>query len=220
MRGVMIVGGMALIHQFEWITYVFGILLLVTAVKLMTSSDESVDPEHNPLVRLTRRLVPVNNDIESGKFFARIDGKFAVTPMLLVLVMVETTDLLFAVDSIPACFAVTQDPFIVFTSNIFAVLGLRSMYFALASIMDKFRYLKQSLIFLLAFIGVKMLLVHVLHIPAWISLSFIAGILSVGVISSIIVARREAEQALETEQTEFDEAVLEVAPAEEGSSDR
>ena len=221
MRGVMIVGGMALIHRFEWITYVFGLLLLATAVKLMTSSDESVDPEHNPLVRLTRRLVPVNNDIESGHFFARIDGKFAVTPMFLVLVMVETTDLLFAVDSIPACFAVTQDPFIVFTSNIFAVLGLRSMYFALASIMDKFRYLKQSLIFLLAFIGVKMLLVHVLHIPAWMSLSFIGGILSVGVISSIIVARREAEAAVETEQTEFDDAVLEEpAPAEEGAGDR
>jgi tellurite resistance protein TerC len=192
MRGAMIIGGLALIHKFEWVTYIFGTMLLATAIKLMTSTSETVDPEHNPLVRLTRRMVPVVNDIESGKFVTRVDGKFAVTTMFLVLVMVETTDLFFAIDSIPACFAVTQDPFIVFTSNIFAVLGLRSMYFALASVMDKFRYLKQSLIFLLAYIGVKMLLVHIWHIPTFVSLSMIAGILSVGIGASIVAARREA----------------------------
>jgi tellurite resistance protein TerC len=192
MRGAMIIGGLALIHKFEWVTYLFGAMLLATAIKLMTSTSETVDPEHNPLVKLTRRMVPVVNDIESGKFFTRVDGKFAVTTMFLVLMMVETTDLFFAIDSIPACFAVTQDPFIVFTSNIFAVLGLRSMYFALASVMDKFRYLKQSLIFLLAYIGVKMLLVHIWHIPTFVSLAMIAGILSVGVGASIVAARREA----------------------------
>jgi tellurite resistance protein TerC len=208
MRGAMIIGGLALINKFESLTYIFGAMLIFTAIKLMTSTSETVDPEHNPLVKLTRRMVPVVNDIESGKFFTRVDGKFAVTTMFLVLMMVETTDLFFAIDSIPACFAVTQDPFIVFTSNIFAVLGLRSMYFALASVMDKFRYLKQSLIFLLAFIGVKMLLVHIWHIPTWVSLAFIAGILSVGVGASIVAARRDAANG-HSEQTEFGDGLME-----------
>lgn len=194
MRGIMIVGGMALIHKFEWITYVFGAMLLLTAVKLLTSNSEEIEPEHNPLVKLTRRLMPVVDDMESGKFFAQVNGRRAVTPLFIVLMLVESTDLLFAIDSIPACFAVTFDPFLVFTSNICAVLGLRSLYFALASVMDKFRYLKQSLVFLLAFIGVKMLLVHSeWSVPASISLIFIAGILGVGVLASIIAAQRERE---------------------------
>ncbi len=192
MRGAMIVGGMALIHQFEWLTYVFAVMLLATAAKLMVSQHEAIEPERNPLVRLTRRFVPVVDDVESGKFFTRVDGKFAVTTMFLVLLLVESTDLLFAIDSIPACFAVTQDPFLVFTSNIFAILGLRSLYFALAAIMDTFRYLKQSLVFLLAFVGVKMLLVHTeAAIPTWVSLSFIAGILGVGIAASVLALQRE-----------------------------
>lgn len=192
MRGIMIVGGMALIHRFEWLTYVFAAMLLATAAKLMVSQHESIEPEKNPLVKLTRRFVPVVNDVESGNFFTRQDGKFAVTTMFLVLLLIESTDLLFAIDSIPACFAVTQDPFLVFTSNIFAILGLRSLYFALAAIMDTFRYLKQSLVFLLAFVGVKMMLVHTeAAIPTWVSLSFIAGILGVGVGASVIAMQRE-----------------------------
>ena len=192
MRGVMIVGGMALLHKFEWLTYVFAVMLLGTAAKLMVSQHEAIEPEKNPLVKLTRRFVPVVDEVESGKFFTRVDGKFAVTTMFLVLVLIESTDLLFAIDSIPACFAVTSDPFLVFTSNIFAILGLRSLYFALAAIMETFRYLKQSLVFLLAFVGVKMMLVHTeAAIPTWVSLSFIAGILGVGVGASIIAMRRE-----------------------------
>jgi tellurite resistance protein TerC len=154
--------------------------------------------------------VPVVNDMESGKFFARVDGRRAVTPLFIVLMMVESTDLLFAIDSIPACFAVTFDPFLVFTSNIFAVLGLRSMYFALAAVMDKFRYLKQSLVFLLAFIGVKMLLVHSeWSVPASVSLIFIAGILGVGILASIIAARREAEEG------DFGQSELDGIPPED-----
>lgn len=210
MRGIMIVGGMALIHKFEWITYIFGAMLLFTAVKLMSSNSEEIEPEHNPLVKLTRRLVPVVPDMESGKFFATIDGKRAVTPLFIVLMMVESTDLLFAIDSIPACFAVTFDPFLVFTSNIFAVLGLRSMYFALAAVMDKFRYLKQSLVFLLAFIGVKMLLVHSeWKVPASVSLIFIAGILGVGILASLIAARREAREG------DFGQSELDGIPPED-----
>jgi tellurite resistance protein TerC len=195
MRGIMIVGGMALIHKFEWMTYLFGVMLLGTAVKLLTSNSEEIEPEHNPLIKLTRRMVPVVDDMESGRFFVWLEnGKRAVTPLFLVLLLVESTDLLFAIDSIPACFAVTQDPFLVFTSNIFAVLGLRSLYFALAAIMGMFKYLKHSLVFLLAFIGVKMLLVHTEYkIDAKISLLFIGGILGVGIIASLIAAKRERE---------------------------
>lgn len=195
MRGVMIVGGTVLLHRFEWLTYIFAAMLLATAAKLMVSQHEAIEPEKNPLVKLTRRIVPVVDEVESGKFFARVDGKFAVTTLFIVLVLIESTDLLFAIDSIPACFAVTKDPFLVFTSNIFAILGLRSLYFALAAIMDTFRYLKQSLVFLLAFVGVKMLLVHTdAAIPTWVSLTFIAGILGVGVGASIIAMRRDSHQ--------------------------
>jgi len=194
MRGMMIGIGAALISRFHWIIYVFGVMLILTAVKLLLAGDSHVDPEKNPLVRIARRIYPVSKDYEGEKFFTVVDGRKAVTPMFLVLLVVESTDVMFAVDSIPAIFAITQDPFLVFTSNVFAILGLRSLYFALAAIMGKFRYLKVSLVFILAFVGVKMLLSGVYHIPTGVSLGTIAGILAVGIIASVMATRDDGHK--------------------------
>jgi tellurite resistance protein TerC len=190
LRGVMIALGAALIERFEWIIYVFGGLLLVSAVKMMLTDEEEFDPEKNFVVRAVRRLYPVTPEIGSGRFFVRMDGQWMATPLFLALVLIETSDVLFAVDSIPAVFAVTRDPFLVFTSNIFAILGLRSMYFVLAGFMHQFRYLKTSLVFVLAYVGVKMLVSHHYPIPNLVSLAFIAGILIVGVLASLLASSR------------------------------
>lgn len=189
LRGVMIGVGAALIHQFDWIIYVFGAFLIYTAIKMAFSKDEQVDPEHNPAVRLVRKLFPVTPTFDGQKFFTRNSpthpGVLAATPLLLALVMVETADVIFAVDSIPAIFGITLDPFIVFTSNIFAILGLRSLYFCLAALIDRFRYLKWSLVVILAFVGGKMLLAHTpLHIDATWSLVVVLAVLALGVVAS------------------------------------
>jgi tellurite resistance protein TerC len=191
MRGLMILAGAALIERFDWIIYVFGALLIMTAVKMLIVRHDNLDPGKNPLIRLAKRLYPLTDDFDGPKFFAHVDGKRAITPLFLSLLIVESTDLLFAVDSIPAIFAVTRDPFIVFTSNVFAILGLRSLYFALAGMMEKFRHIKSSLVFVLAFVGVKMLLTHYYPIPTFVSLSIILGILAVGLIASIVGAKRD-----------------------------
>lgn len=191
MRGAMIAAGTMLIHRFAWITYVFGMLLIVTAIKLLVVRHDNLEPDRNLLVRLARRVYRISTELDGQKFFTRVAGERAVTPLLLVLLVVESTDVLFAVDSIPAIFAITRDPFIVFTSNVFAMLGLRSLYFVLAGVMDRFRYLKTSLVFLLAFVGVKMLLVHHYPIPTLVSLGIISGILSVGVLASILAGHRD-----------------------------
>ncbi len=190
MRGIMIAAGTALIRRFDWIVYVFGGLLIVTAVKLLVTRHDTIDPTKNPLVRLARRLCPVSDHFEEERFFTRIGGRRAITPLFLVLLVVESMDVLFAVDSIPAIFAVTRDPFLVFTSNVFAILGLRSLYFALAGVMNKFHYLQTSLVFVLAFVGVKMILSHHHPIPTWVSLTVIGAILSVGVLASLVAANR------------------------------
>lgn len=186
LRGLMIAAGTALIQRFDWTIYVFGGLLIVTAIKMLLTQTDEVEPEKNPLVRLARRLYPVTSDFHEQKFFTYIDGKRAITPMFLVLLVVESTDVLFAVDSIPAIFAITSDPFLVFTSNVFAILGLRSLYFALAGMMGHFRYLKASLVFVLAFVGVKMILSDYYHIDTIVSLAVIIGILGVGIVASLI----------------------------------
>ncbi len=191
MRGLMILAGVALIERFDWIIYVFGALLIMTAVKMLIVRHDNLDPGKNPLIRLAKRLYPLSDDFDGPNFFTRIDGKRAITPLFLSLLIVESTDLLFAVDSIPAIFAVTRDPFIIFTSNVFAILGLRSLYFALAGMMEKFRYIKSSLVFVLAFVGVKMILMHHHPIPTFASLAIILGILTVGVLASIIGAKRD-----------------------------
>jgi tellurite resistance protein TerC len=190
MRGIMIAAGAALIHRFDWIIYVFGGLLILTAVKMLLAGDQDIEPDRNPLVRLARKLYPVTPTYEGEHFFSRINGRRAITPLFLVLLVVESTDVLFAVDSIPAIFAVTTDSFLVFTSNVFAILNLRSLYFALASIMHKFRYLKVSLVFVLAFVGVKMLLSHHYPIDTLVSLSVVAGILAVGIVGSMFPGHR------------------------------
>lgn len=194
LRGIMIIGGATLIQKFSWMIYLFGGLLIVTAIKMLITNNESIDPEKNILIRAARKFYPVTNDFESHKFFTKINSKRAITPLFLVLLVIESTDVLFAIDSIPAIFAVTTDSYIVFTSNIFAILGLRSLYFALAAMMDKFKYLKISLVFVLAYVGVKMILSHIYPIPTLISLSVISGILFVGTVSSIIVNKRNLEK--------------------------
>ena len=192
MRGGMIALGAALIERFTWITYVFGTILIATAVKMLIQRDDNIDPEHNWLIRLARRFMPTTSEMSEGKFLLKKEGITYVTPLFLVLLMVETTDLLFAIDSVPAVFAVTHDPFIVFTSNVFAILGLRSLYFALAGLMNQFHYLKISLVFILAYVGSKMLLAHHYPIPIPVTLGVIGGILAVGILASIFGAPKEA----------------------------
>lgn len=196
LRGVMIGAGAALISRLDWMIYVFGGLLFLTALKLLFSKDEKVDPEKNPLVRVARRFFPVTDHFHEQKFFVKQKGgRLAITPLFLVLLVIESSDVVFAVDSIPAIFAVTLDPFIVFTSNVFAILGLRSLYFALAAIMGMFHYLKYSLVFILAFVGVKMVLAHHFHIPTALSLAVIAVSLTAGIVASSLKSRAEARAA-------------------------
>lgn len=187
LRGAMIGAGAALLHQFSWMMYVFGGILLLTAGRMALQKDESVDIEHSWTLKLVQRFYPVSPEFHGRHFTTRLpDGRRAVTPLLLVLLLVETTDVLFAVDSIPAVFSVTVDPFLVFTSNVFAILGLRSLYFALAGMMDRFHYLKAALVVLLAFIGLKMLLAKVVTIDAAPSFAIIVAILATGVTASLL----------------------------------
>lgn len=187
MRAAFIAIGAALLAKFHWVIYIFGAFLVITGVKMGVAKNEGVEPSENPVVRLVKRLVPMTDRFEGEKFFARHAGKLLATPLFLVLVMVETTDLIFAVDSIPAIFGVTRDPFIVYTSNVFAILGLRSLYFLLAGIIHMFRYLKLGLAVVLTFVGVKMLLTSVYKMPIEISLGVVIGILGISVLASILI---------------------------------
>ncbi|KAF0181609.1 MAG: tellurite resistance protein TerC [Limisphaerales bacterium] len=194
MRGVMIGAGAALIKQFHWLLYVMGGFLVFTGIKMLFVDDDGVHPEKNPAIKLAKKFFPVTHAFDGQKFVTRLDGRTALTPLALVLVMVETTDLIFAVDSIPAIFAVTQNPFIVFTSNVFAILGLRSLYFVLAGAIGFFRYLKVGLSIVLAFIGVKMLLgIWDIQIRSGISLTIVLAIILTSMAASIVVARREGK---------------------------
>lgn len=192
LRGAMIAAGSALIHAFDWMFYVFGAILLFSAARMLKSDDEQFDPGKSVLVRIARRVYPVTDQLDGERFFTTVDGARAATPLFVTLLLVDFADVVFAVDSIPAIFAVTQEPFIVFTSNAFAILGLRSLYFAIAGLMMMFRYIKFSLIFILAFVGVKMMLHHHVDIPHAISLGVIIGFLVIGIIASLWVSRREA----------------------------
>lgn len=195
MRGFMIWLGTELIHHFSWALYVFGAFLVITGIKMLFSDGEGVHPERNLALRCTRRVFPVSHDFEKTRFFTRLDGKFALTPLALVLVMVETTDLIFAVDSIPAVFAITQKPFIVFTSNVFAILGLRSLYFVLAKLIGYFRYLQAGLSIVLVFIGAKMLVAHWnIKIPIGTALAVVVGIIGLSILCSVLIRKREDQQ--------------------------
>jgi len=189
MRGVFILAGVGLIRRFYWVVYLFGTLLIYSGIKLLRQGEDEVRPERNPVLRAFRRWMPVTEDYVGGKFWVRQPGLYA-TPLVVVLLMVETTDILFAVDSIPAVLAITLNAFIVYTSNVFAVLGLRSMYFALAGVMDLFHYLHYGLSVVLIFIGVKMLLSHYYKIPTEVALGAVAGVLAVSVVLSVLVPKR------------------------------
>jgi tellurite resistance protein TerC len=191
MRAAFIFAGSALLAQFHWVIYIFGAFLIITGLKMALFRNSEMHPENNPVLKLVRRLVPVTKDYVKDHLFVKQAGRWAATPLFLVLVLIETTDLVFAVDSIPAIFAVTRDPFLVYTSNVFAILGLRSLYFLLAGVMGKFHYLKLGLSAVLVFVGVKMTIVELYKIPSFISLGVIALILTVAVVASLLRARKE-----------------------------
>lgn len=191
MRGVFILAGVSLMNRFHWIVYVFGALLVYSGIKLFFQEETEIHPEKNPLLKLFRRWMPVTKDYEGSKFFVRRAGLYA-TPLLIVLLVVETTDLLFAVDSIPAILAITVNAFIVYTSNVFAILGLRSMYFALAGMMEMFHYLHYGLSVVLMFVGAKMLVSHYYDVPTHIALAVVAGVLAVSVGLSVMFPKKQA----------------------------
>jgi tellurite resistance protein TerC len=207
MRGVFIGLGAVLIAKFHWILYIFGAMLVITGIRMAFRGDEEFDGEQNPVVKLVRRFMPMSHEFHGKHFFTVENGKRLATPLLLVLVLVEVTDLIFAVDSIPAIFGVTRDPFLVFTSNIFAVLGLRSLYFLLAAVVDKFYLLKYGLAVILTFVGTKMLGEHWFEIDILPSLGIILGVLAVAIIGSIVRPRPSSRVPAPTAQ-----------PAERGRS--
>jgi tellurite resistance protein TerC len=186
MRAAFIAAGAVLISTFHWVIYVFGAFLLLTGAKILRQGDAEVQPERNPIVRLFQRVIPMVSGYESGRFLVRQKGKLFSTPLALVLVTVEATDLVFATDSIPAIFGITRDPFIVYTSNVCAILGLRSMYFMLASVIDRFAYLGTGLGIILIFVGIKMLISGFCTIPIGLSLAVVATILSIAIILSLL----------------------------------
>jgi tellurite resistance protein TerC len=186
MRGIFIATGVALINRFHFIIYIFGAFLIYTGYKLFRQEEAEIHPERNPVLKAFRRYMPVTQDYEDAKFLVKRGARWFATPLAVVLVVVETTDVLFAADSIPAILAITRDPFIVYTSNVFAILGLRSLYFALAGMMEVFHYLHYGLAIILAFIGVKMVLSEVFKIPIGIALGVVAAVLAVSVLASVI----------------------------------
>ncbi|MBA3346057.1 MAG: TerC family protein [Gemmatimonadales bacterium] len=196
MRLIMIGLGALLLERFEWIIYVFGGILIITGIRMMTQKEERIEPEKNPIVRLARRILPFTNSYDGANFFTRSGtGRLYATPLLLVLLVVEWSDLVFAIDSIPAIFAITRDPFLVYSSNVFAILGLRALFFVLAGMMDKFAYLKPGVALILVFVGLKMTLSHWVHLPTLASLAVIMITLAVAVGLSIRRSAREARLA-------------------------
>jgi len=192
MRGGMIAVGTALIERVAWIVYVFGGVLIITAIKMAFTHTETVDPSSSRVVRVMSKFLPITHEFDGQKFFTRINARLFGTPLLVALLMIEFTDLIFAIDSIPAVFSITADPFIVFTSNVMAILGLRSLYFCLSSIIQKLKYLKPALVVVLLFAGVKMCLVHTpFKVPTDVSVGVIIGVLAVGAAASLISMRRE-----------------------------
>ena len=195
MRAIMIALGAIMLEQFSWIIFVFGGILIVTGARMFGSSDHQVEPEKNPIVRVARRILPFSGAYDGQRFFTRsVDGRLMATPLLLVLLVVEWTDLVFAIDSIPAIFAVTRDPFLVYSSNVFAILGLRALFFVLAGMMDKFTYLKPAVALILVFVGIKMLASYWIHLPTTLSLGVILLTLTGGIVLSLRAASRRATE--------------------------
>jgi tellurite resistance protein TerC len=190
-RGIMIFLGASFIKKFHWSTYLFGIILIYSAIRMMTARHDNVDYYKNPVLRFISKIYPIQWENRSSKYFIRDKGRLLITVSFATLVVIEFTDVLFALDSIPAILAITTDSFIVFTSNIFAILGLRSLYFFIASMMDRFRYMKFSLVFILMFVGVKMILVNHYKFPTWVSLCFILGALFIGIVTSLMSGEKD-----------------------------
>ena len=202
MRALFIFGGLAILDKFHGIIYVFAAFLVFTGIRMLVQDDQKIDPEKNPVVRLFKRMMPVTKDFQGANFFVKIDGKRFATPLFVVVIMVEVSDVIFAVDSIPAVLAITQDPFIVYTSNVFAILGLRSLYFALDGLHNLFRYLKYGLSFILIFVGVKMFLADIYPISIMYSLLTIAGILATSIAASLIIRHNVEEEKAEEDEEE------------------
>jgi tellurite resistance protein TerC len=195
LRAAMILAGAAMLTRFHWLIYVFGAFLILTGIKLFLHRNKELDPEEAWAMRIARRLIPSTAKLDGKRFFTAENGRRVATPLFMALVLVEVTDVLFAVDSIPAIFAVTTDPFIVFTSNIFAILGLRSLFFLLAGLVEKFRYLKVGLAAVLVFVGAKMTAMEIIKMPAVASLVVVALLIGASVVASLLAARREKETA-------------------------
>ncbi|WP_415909063.1 TerC family protein [Oleiharenicola sp. Vm1] len=194
MRALFIFAGISLINAFHWIIYVFGAFLVYTGIKLaLPKKDDGFEPEKNPAVKLARKVFPVTTTFEGGHFFTRQNGRLAATPLFLVLVVVETTDVMFALDSIPAVIAITRNEFIVFTSNIFAILGLRSLYFAVSGVMQLFRFLNIGLAVILVFVGLKMLASHYVSVPIHLSLGIIGAVLAASIVASVMIPQARKE---------------------------
>jgi tellurite resistance protein TerC len=193
LRFFFIFAGVTLIHRFHWTIYLLGVFLIFSGIKMAFQEDSEVHPERNPVLRLSRRLIPVTKDYHRGKFFVRAAGRRLATPLLVVLLVVETTDIMFAVDSIPAILAITLDTFIVFASNVFAILGLRALYFALAGVIELFHYLHYGLSLILVFVGVKMLISDLYKIPTPIALGAVGLILTLSIVLSLLLPPKPKE---------------------------
>lgn len=191
-RALFIFAGVSLLNHFEWVIYILGTFLIYTGIRLATETEKKVEVEKNPVLRLVRKIFPITDSYRGEHFFVREKGKLLATPMLVVLVAIETTDVMFAVDSIPAILAISRDPFIVYSSNVFAILGLRALFFALAGIMALFEYLHYGLAAILVFVGIKMLISDWVHLPVWVALLTIAGILTVTMIASVVLGKKQA----------------------------
>lgn len=195
LRAVFIFAGVALIERFDWILYVFGAFLIFTAFRIARHQDVEVHPEENPVLKLVRKVVPSTTEYDGQKLFTRVSGRLLATPLFAVLILIESTDVVFAVDSIPAILAVSREPFIVFSSNAFAILGLRALYFLLAGMAGRFRYLNLGLGIILGFVGVKMIVAEWYHLPIWVSLTFIALVLTITIVASLRAEKRDAASA-------------------------
>ncbi len=190
MRALFIGAGIAIIQQFSWVIYVFGGFLIFTGLKMLKPSEEEADLENNFVLKLTKKIIPSTDKIDSNHFFTKINGKWLATPLFITLVFVEFSDVVFAIDSIPAIIGITTDPFLVFTSNVFAILGLRSLYFALKGFSDMFHYLKYGLAVILVFIGTKMCISHFYHVPVWVTMMVIFGVLILSMLISLAKKQR------------------------------
>jgi tellurite resistance protein TerC len=201
LRGLFIGVGAVLVAKFHWLLYVFGVFLVITAVRLVAGKEKELEPQKNPVLKLLRKLLPITPDYEGNRFFVRRNHLLMGTPLLVVLILVDTADLVFALDSLPAIFGITLDPFIIYTSNVFAVLGLRALYFAIAGLMQVFYYLKYALSVILAFIGVKMLIDDIFKIPSSVALLVIAGIFLIAIIISVLFPNKEKVESQQVDVT-------------------